>query len=73
MAAEEAPTLYPILKKELENTLARPVNFRPTVLLVKESETFQRMAGTNLIVAYAVPEKNLMVIDYSKMRPSRPP
>jgi hypothetical protein len=44
------------------------VNFRPTVLLVNESETFQRMAGTNLIVAFAVPERNLMVIDYSKMR-----
>ena len=28
VAAEEAATLYPILKKELENTLARPVNFR---------------------------------------------
>jgi hypothetical protein len=68
VAAEEAATLYPALKKELENTLARPVNFRPTVLLVKESERFQRMAGTNLIVAFAIPEKNLMVIDYSKTR-----
>ena len=68
VGAEEAATLYPILKKELENTLARPVNFRPTVVLVKESETFQRMSGTNLIVAFAVPERNLIVIDYSKMR-----
>ncbi len=68
VAAEQAATLYPALKKELENTLARPVNFRPTVLLVKESERFQRMAGTNLIVAFAIPEKNLMVIDYSKTR-----
>lgn len=68
VAAEEAATLYPILKKELENTLERPVNFRPTVLLVKDSETFQRMAGTNLTVAFAVPDRNLMVIDYSKTR-----
>ncbi|MGD8984475.1 MAG: peptidase MA family metallohydrolase [Desulfobacteraceae bacterium] len=68
VAAEEAATLYPLLKKELENTLARPVNFRPTVVLIKESETFQRTAGTNLIVAFAIPEKNLMVIDYSKTR-----
>lgn len=68
VAAEEAATLYPLLKKELENTLARPVNFRPTVVLIKESETFQRAAGTNLIVAFAIPEKNLMVIDYSKTR-----
>ena len=68
VAAEEAATLYPVLKKELENRLARPVNFRPTVVLIKESETFQRTAGTNLIVAFAIPEKNLMVIDYSKTR-----
>ena len=68
VAAEEAATLYPILKKELENTLARPVNFRPTVVLVKESGNFERMAGTNIMVAYAVPERNLMVIDYSKTR-----
>ena len=68
VAAEEAATLFPVLKKELENRLARPVNFRPTVVLVKESETFRRMAGTGLIVAFAIPEKNLMVIDYSKMR-----
>ena len=68
VAAEEAAALYPLLKKELENRLARLVNFRPTVVLVKESETFKRMAGTNLIVAFAIPEKNLMVIDYSKTR-----
>jgi hypothetical protein len=37
-------------------------------VLIKESETFQRTAGTNLIVAFAIPEKNLMVIDYSKTR-----
>jgi hypothetical protein len=66
VAAEEVASIYPILKKELENSLARPVNFRPTVLLVKKSETFQRMAGSDLIVAFAIPEKRLMVIDYSK-------
>ncbi|MGD8226868.1 MAG: peptidase MA family metallohydrolase [Desulfobacteraceae bacterium] len=68
VAAEEAVTLYPRLKKELEERLARPVNFRTTIVLVKESETFKRMAGTGLIVAFAIPEKNLMVIDYSKTR-----
>ena len=68
VAAEEAATLFPVLKKELENRLARPVNFTSTVVLGKESETFKRMAGTSHIVAFAIPEKNLMVIDYSKMR-----
>jgi hypothetical protein len=68
VVAEEAVTLYPILEQEVEDALVRPVNFRPTVVLIKESETFNRMAGTNLMVAYALPEKNVMVIDYSKTR-----
>ena len=68
VAAEQAATLFPVLKKELEKKLARPVNFRPTVVLIKETETFKRMAGTSHIVAFAIPEKNLMVIDYSKTR-----
>jgi len=68
VAAEEVVNLYPVLKKELENMLRWPVNFRPTVLLVRERETFQRMAGGRLVVAFAIPGKNLMVIDYSKMR-----
>jgi hypothetical protein len=68
VAAEEAATLFPVLREELEKKLARPVNFRPTVVLIKETETFKRMAGTSHIVAFAIPEKNLMVIDYSKTR-----
>ena len=37
-------------------------------MLIKESKTFQMMAGSNLIVAFAVPQKRLIVIDYSKMK-----
>lgn len=67
-AAEEAANIYVVLKKELEKTLGWRVNFRPTVLLIKENETFKKMARSDLVVAFAIPQKNLMVIDYSKMR-----
>jgi hypothetical protein len=66
-AAKEAAEIYPIIKRDLENTLRWPINFTPTVLLLKERSTFQRMAQSRLVVAFAVPAKNLMVIDYSKM------
>ena len=66
-AAKEALEIYPVIKKSLEKTLGWRVNFRPTVILIKNSETFQRIAGTDLIVGFAVPRKNLIVIDYSKM------
>ena len=66
-AAEEVAQMYPAVRKELEKDLVWGVNFRPTVLLIKDRNTFQRLAGSNLIVAYAVPQKKLIVIDYSKM------
>jgi hypothetical protein len=67
-AAEEAVDIYPIVKKELEKILKWRVNFRPTVFLVKRSETFQRMAGSDIVVAFAVPQKKLIVIDHSRMK-----
>lgn len=65
--AEEAADIYPKIKRDLEKILPWKVNFRATILLIKKSETFQRMAGSDLVVAFAVPERNLMVLDYSKM------
>ena len=66
-AAKEAAEIYPGIKRDLEKTLRWPINFRSTVLLLKERSTFQRMAQSQLVVAFAVPAKNLMVIDHSKM------
>jgi hypothetical protein len=68
VGAEEAAEIYPIIRRDLEKIFRWRVDFSPKVLLIKESRTFQRMARSSLVVAFAVPEKNLMVIDYSKMR-----
>ena len=65
--AEEVAKRYPSIKQDLENTFQWLVDFRPTLVLVKSGEQFQKIAGTDLIVAFAVPKKKLMVIDYSKM------
>jgi len=67
-AADEAVELYPFIKVDLERTLLWKVNFIPTVILIRDNNTFQRMADNNLIVAYAVPDRDLMVIDYSRMK-----
>lgn len=66
-AAKEVADIYPRLKAELEKTLRWRLNFRPTVLLIKNRKAFQRMADSNLIVAFAIPQRKLVVIDYSKM------
>jgi hypothetical protein len=68
--AEEAAGLYPGVKRSLEAKLALHVTFTPSVLLVKHPGTFRRMVGSDLMVAFAVPEKHLMVIDYSRMNVS---
>ena len=66
-AAVEALDLYPGVRKSLEESLAWRISFQPTLILIKDRRSFVQMAGSDLFVAYAVPERNLMVIDYSKM------
>ncbi|HJX34404.1 MAG TPA: hypothetical protein VJ373_04440, partial [Desulfatiglandales bacterium] len=67
-AAEEAIELYPFIKRDLERILLWEVSFMPTIILINDSTTFQMMAGNDLIVAYAVPYRELMVIDYARMK-----
>jgi hypothetical protein len=66
-AAEEVLRIYPLLKKDLETFLGWHLSTRPQVVLVKTNQTFQKMARNGLIVAFAVPDQNLIVIDYSRM------
>jgi hypothetical protein len=65
--AMKTASIYPAVKSELEKTIGWKVDFRPEILLVKDHETFQSMAGGPLIIGYALPDKNVIVIDYSRM------
>ena len=67
-AANETLDLFPSVRKDLESKLGWRVNFKTTIFLVRESRTFQNMVGTDLVVAVALPKKNLILIDYSKMK-----
>ncbi len=66
-AAGDVTGMYPGIKKELEAALLWPVDFQPTVVLIGEQERFSQMAGNSAYVAYALPDKQLIVIDYSRM------
>jgi hypothetical protein len=66
-AAKEVLTLYPLLKSELEKSFRWEMDIGPTVILIQDEKTFQKMAGHDLFVAFASPKRNLIVIDYSKM------
>ncbi len=65
--AEEMLHSYPVVKMELETALRRTVNFHPVILLIREGDTFRRIAGNDMIVAFAAPRQGLIVIDYSRM------
>jgi hypothetical protein len=66
-AADETAEVYPRIRNDLENTLGWEVDFKPTILLVGSQERFQQLVGNNLVVAIAVPQRQLIVIDYSRM------
>ena len=66
-AAAEVVRIYPKLKQELEEFFGWDLDIRPQVVLVNNTQSFQNLTRNRLFVAFAVPEKQLIVIDYSKM------
>ena len=66
-AVRDVADVYPEIKRNLERVFRWKLDLKPSVLLIKHRERFHGLAKNPLIVAYAVPEKDLIVIDYSKM------
>jgi hypothetical protein len=67
-AARETLIIYPAIRELVQEKIGWKISFRPTVVLVADNATFQRMTDNNLIVAFAVPMRDLMIIDYSRMK-----
>jgi hypothetical protein len=66
-AAADLIRSYPAVRTELEGALSRKITFRPAVLLIRGGETFRKITGNDMVVAFAVPHQSLIVIDYSRM------
>ena len=67
-AAQDVADIFPYLRANLEREIEWDLNLIPSVLLMKDRKLFQRMAESSLTVAFAVPARNLIVIDHSRMR-----
>jgi len=65
--ANEAVNIFTRIKSDLESSLNWTLDFRPTLVLTTNRERFEEMTGSGVVVAYAVPQRKLMVIDYTKM------
>ena len=66
-SALEIADMYPGIKADLERIFGWKLNLKPSIILIKDRAKFQRMAESPLTVAFAVPARNLIVIDHSKM------
>lgn len=66
-AAGEVLRVYPLVREELLKVLGWETAFRPEIVLVKDSATFRKLSESDLVSAIAIPRKNRIVIDYSKM------
>lgn len=65
--AKEVVKVYPAVKADLVASLKWDVNFSPKVFLVKGRDALRKTVGSNIIIAFAVPERNLIVIDTSRV------
>jgi hypothetical protein len=65
--AEEVAGVYPAVKEELVGILKWDVDTRPDIVIAKDRNTFKKIVGSDIIVAFAVPRKNLIVLDISRI------
>ena len=65
--AQDVIRIYPEIRASLEKTVGWQLRGRPSILLIGQEEQFQRMAESPLTLAFAVPQKNVIVIDYSRV------
>ena len=65
--AAEIAGLYPEIRQELHRVFGWSLDVGPQVVLVKTNQAFQKMVRNELFVALAIPDRNLIVIDYTKM------
>ena len=64
---KQVSDLYPDVKENLGSIFGWELYLSPSILLIKDRNNFLKMAGDPLVVAFAVPRRNLIIIDYSKM------
>ena len=67
-AAERIAALSPGLFKALEAATGLTVDFRPTVIPVVHWDDFHRLGGERAFVAFALPERQQVVMDLSRFK-----
>jgi hypothetical protein len=64
--AEQSARVYPDILREVESRLGMGLSVSPTLVLVREHATFRKMTTDSAVIAFAVPERGLIVVDCSR-------
>lgn len=65
--AKDLSEVYPFVRDELESSIGWDVDFRPVVIVLNDRNAFKKMTSSDLIIALAIPQKNLMIIDSTRV------
>ena len=65
--AREVAKIYPYAKSQLVDKLHRRFDSTPWIVLVKGRNNFREMTGNDIVVAFAQPARNLIVLDTSRV------
>ncbi|MBN1105524.1 MAG: hypothetical protein JXL84_19100 [Deltaproteobacteria bacterium] len=65
--AESAAEMYPVVLEEVEGKLGLSVPLAPTLVLVRDRGMFRQMVGDRPIVAFALPQRDLVVVDCTRV------
>ena len=66
-AARQIIRLFPAVKDELTKQFQWEVRFQPKVILIRDHKAFTLLAGNDMVVAFADSERQVIVIDYSRV------
>jgi hypothetical protein len=65
--SEDVGRVYSSVKNDLEKKFKWEIDFRPDIVLARDRDAFRRMVGVDSIIAFAVPHRNLIVLDMSRV------
>ncbi len=65
--AENVAEIYAEIKTKTQNLFRWTYDRKPFIVLINNRERFLKTADHPITIAYAVPERNLIVIDYSRV------
>ena len=65
--AAEVAQVYPVVSQELIETLKWEMDFRPRIILTGDRDAFRKIVGMDIITAFALPDRDLIVVDTSRV------